>query len=79
MKNISTIVHECLNAVLEKDLSKISNTTDLIQEGLDSINFIKFIILLEEALDFTLNDSDLQIERFSTIEKILERLGSYQL
>lgn len=76
----------CLSTALEKDLSQketlqqIENLPENQSMGeisLDSISFIKFIVLLEEEFEFELNDSDLLFSNFETLENTYQTLSKY--
>lgn len=67
--NVLNISQEDVDALDEEEL--------LSEHGMDSIAFIQMIVLLEEALEIEILDSDLLIENFSSKKKISETLQKY--
>lgn len=66
-----------LEQTITKRLSEVLNReinpdydTDLTNEGMDSIVTIKLIVNLEVEFDIQIDDQDLLVENFSTINKI---------
>jgi len=69
-----------LSDTLNKDISDIKNypTDSLLKElGLDSINFVKFIVAFEEEFNIETYDSDLLLTKFETINLIFDTLKKY--
>ena len=51
------------------DLDKIEDNTLLFEEGiLDSMGLISLITFLEETFNIKINDTDLELENFKSIE-----------
>ncbi|UNL87593.1 phosphopantetheine-binding protein [Priestia koreensis] len=71
-KKIKTLIIE----VLDRELN-IDDDTDLADEGLDSISTVELILLLEEELKLEVDDSDLIIENFITVNHIVKLLQHY--
>lgn len=67
--NVLNISQEDVDALAEEEL--------LSEHGMDSITFIQMIVLLEEALEIEILDSDLLIENFSSKKKIFKTLQKY--
>lgn len=59
-------------------LPLIQLDTDLYSIGMDSLLFIQLIVLLETAYSIEIDDEDLLIERFSTINQIIHTLEKYE-
>ena len=75
-------IYGCLAQVLELECDEIINLSidaKLSEKGLDSLHFIQMIILLEETFDIEINDSDLLISNFETIENIFKTLTKYEV
>ncbi|UFJ42465.1 phosphopantetheine-binding protein [Brevibacillus humidisoli] len=51
--------------------------TDLLDLGLDSINFVRLIVLLEERLSIRIADDDVLLAHFSTPARIDQLLNRY--
>lgn len=71
---------DCIANALEitsDDAVTLGEEELLSEHGMDSITFIQMIVLLEEALEIEILDSDLLIENFSSKKKILETLQKY--
>lgn len=67
-------IAEKLSEVLNRDV-KISNDTDLRNEGLDSLKTIELIVGLEVVFEIEIDDQDLLVENFSTINRIASLLA----
>ena len=70
-------IKSVLARTFKSDTAKFSLHDDLINFGLNSINFIKFIILLEEEFDLEFYDSDIMINNFKSIHDIEKTLSKY--
>lgn len=71
-----------LEQVITKKISEVLNRaadidfeTDLRNGGLDSIKTIEFIVNLEVEFDIQIDDQDLLVENFSTINKVTKLLS----
>ena len=69
-------VPECerktLADILEVDLLEISNDYNLVDSGIDSISFIKLIILIENTFLIEFADEDLSVFNLSTLDEIIK-------
>lgn len=77
----ANVIFSLLADVLGMDTEQLRCTdphTDLTELGLTSIQFIRFIVAVEDALDIEIADSDLLISNFQTIGDILQTLSAYQ-
>lgn len=59
------------------ELNKMTGDDLLTQIGLDSINVIYVIGAIEEEFGFSFADEDLLIDKFETINKIVEMIKKY--
>ncbi len=59
------------------EFSEINDNTDLREHGLDSISSIELIVMLEGEYDICVEDEDLLIENFNTVEKLMLLLEKY--
>jgi acyl carrier protein len=69
-----------LAEVLDKPIGEIREIppTQLLSEnGMDSLGFIRFVVLLEEEFGITIDDSDLLTENFGTLEAVQKTLAKY--
>ncbi|MGM1049383.1 MAG: phosphopantetheine-binding protein [Bacillota bacterium] len=66
---IEVTIEECLREVLRPGVT-FSQDIDLVPLGLDSINFIRLVILLEEKFEIELPDELIVLDQFSTVSKI---------
>lgn len=57
------------------DVSSISLQDSLEDIGLDSINFIMLIVMLEDAFGIQIPEDKLEYKNFQTIEKIQKSIG----
>lgn len=68
-------IKEALREVMEDNSLKLDDTTNIITEvGLDSIQTIEFLLVLEEKLGTEFDYENLQYEMFESIEKLAEEL-----
>lgn len=68
-------IKEALREVMEDNSLKLDDTTNIITEvGLDSIQTIEFLLVLEEKLGKEFDYENLQYEMFESIEKLAEEL-----
>lgn len=75
-----TTVYAILSKILEQDkrfIEDFSVYESLTNIGLDSMHFIKLIVELENFFNIEFRDSDLTINKFSTISNILQTLEKY--
>lgn len=73
-----------LIAVLKEKLSELDGITAPIEDiktddllvtlGIDSITFIRLVVMLEEVLNIVFDDEVLSIDRLGTLEDIAEYL-----
>lgn len=61
----------------EDQLIKTPVDTKLSELGLDSIQFIQFIVALEEKFNIEVLDSDLMVSNFQTIDTLYQTLEKY--
>lgn len=59
------------------ELAKLPRNTLLTQMGLGSIQFIQFVVMLEDDLGIELLDSDLLLSNFQTLEALYATLQKY--
>jgi len=79
MKHEQKITESIANVlnISPEDVAMLGEEELLSEHGMDSITFIQMIVLLEEALEIEILDSDLLIENFSSKKKISETLQKY--
>ena len=75
-------IYKLLATVLEVDLQQIldfplSEPLEIL--GMDSMNMIRFILLLEEHYDNVFLNSDLILSNFSTLKRLFLTLKKYQI
>lgn len=72
---IVEIVSELLQI---EDIDEIYSTKDLREIGMDSILFIQLVIEIENKLNIELDDEDLLIDNFLTIDSIMNMVDKYE-
>ena len=79
MKHEHKITESIANVlnISQEAVDELGEEALLSEHGMDSIAFIQMIVLLEEALEIEILDSDLLIENFSSKKKISETLQKY--
>lgn len=63
---------EIVADILEVDPLEISNDYNLVDSGIDSISFIKLIILIENSFLIEFADEDLSVFNLSTLDEIMK-------
>ncbi|MBO8162787.1 MAG: acyl carrier protein [Brevibacillus sp.] len=66
----------CLNETLQRQID-LAEDTDLVGLGLDSINFVRLIVLLEERFSIRIADQDVLLANFGTPRRIDRLLARY--
>lgn len=61
----------------ESEFLKLEDKADLREHGLDSISSIELIVMLENEFNISVDDDDLLIDNFNTIEKLMILLDKY--
>ena len=77
MKNIIIDILKKQTNVDSKAWDILGDDDDLTQFGFNSLVVIKVDIALEDRFQFTLDDNDLLMDNFTTINKIINLLKKY--
>lgn len=75
---LKSIVTEKVNEVLYVKISG-EDGDDLFEKGLDSISFIRIIVLLEDELNIEIEDDDILLENFHSIDMICNLIHKYKV
>lgn len=67
-EEIRQSIIECVKETL--DLETVDEQQPLKNIGLDSMNFIRLIVLLEEVFNIEINDEDIELDKFQSIDSI---------
>ncbi len=62
----------------EDDAEQITEDTDLLEYGLDSMTCVEVVVNLEEEFGITVDEEDLLVENMSTIGKIKDLVEKYE-
>ena len=62
----------------EDDAEQITEDTDLLEYGLDSMTCVEVVVNLEEEFGITADEEDLLVENMSTIGKIKDLVEKYE-
>ncbi len=62
----------------EDDAEQITEDTDLLEYGLDSMTCVEVVVNLEEEFGITVDEEDLLVENMSTIGKIKDLIEKYE-
>lgn len=79
---LHTEVFEIVASLLNKEVSdmRLSMETNLLELGINSVDYIRIVVALESKLNIEFDDEDLNYERFNTIDDIIyyvqERYGT---
>lgn len=74
-KNIVKILDETVGNQLSKSAFDLDPNADLFDYGLDSIGFINIIIALENEFNIFIDQDDLDLAQFSTINNIQQYIS----
>lgn len=69
-------VIKILAEVLEKSEDDIQNMGSFSDMDINSLNFIKIIVLLEDMFEIEFDDNYLSYEKFSTIDSMVDYIKS---
>ena len=72
LENIQRTVIEIINNNMENAILENQIDDDLSQLGMDSINFIRIVVALEEVFDIEIPDEYLLITEMNTITKMVQ-------
>ena len=72
-------LNDIINRVLknDEDSVEISEDTNLLELGLNSLNAIEMIVYLEDEFEIEIGDEELILENLSSIKKICDMLKRY--
>lgn len=70
------VVIACLEPLFN-GMSEISLDSDLLELGMDSMNFIRLVVNLEEQFDIEIKDEDITLANFSSVNSILNIVENY--
>ena len=62
----------------EDDAKQITEDTELLEYGLDSMTCVEMVVNLEEEFGITVDEEDLLVENMSTISKIKDLVEKYE-
>jgi acyl carrier protein len=75
-QQVLKILSETINVDINK-LADVKPEDDLRDWGLDSLKSIDVIVALENEFNIAIEDEDLLIDNFNTIEKIIQLIKKY--
>lgn len=74
------IILDCLAKTLKLTNAEVQNIrmdVELSTIGLSSIDFVSFVVELENALGIEVRDSDLVMEKFKTLDCVIKTVSAY--
>ncbi len=74
------LIFKCLSEILAVDIDELKAfdlDAELTELGMTSLMFVSFIVRIEEVLNIEVFDSDLMLDNFSTLRKLLQTLKKY--
>jgi len=72
-------VIEIIQEIIPDKSKQIGRNSQLIEElGFDSVNILELITTIEEKFGISLQDEDLELENFKSVETILALLVKYK-
>lgn len=73
INNVISIIKETISIDEGVD---ISSNTEISSLGINSLNFLKIIVEIEEAYDIEFDDNELNFDYFNTIESVVKLIDS---
>lgn len=73
---ILQILSEVLK-VEENELMQFDENVELMYWGLDSLNAIEVIVMLEDSFNISIDDEDLLIDNINTVNKLIALVEKY--
>jgi acyl carrier protein len=70
MVRLLTLLNDTIGKQLTKPIHEIDKDENLFQMGLNSIGFISLIIEIEKCFGIHIEQDDLDLENFNTVNKI---------
>lgn len=64
------------NIELEVSAENIEGNKDLVDYGMESVNYMKIVVAIENEFDIRFTDEELVISNFETIDKIVAIIDS---
>lgn len=68
---IELVIRKCLKMLLHININDINNEQYLEDIGLDSLNMVRLIVMLEEKFDIVFDIENLVSSNFESINKII--------
>ncbi|MFB7814479.1 acyl carrier protein [Paenibacillus chitinolyticus] len=66
---MEAVIIEHVKQILPQQI-EIEPTTKLLETGIDSMSFIRLVVLLEEAFNIVIEDEVILLENFTSVETI---------
>ncbi|MFC9775803.1 MULTISPECIES: acyl carrier protein [Paenibacillus] len=66
---MEAVIIEHVKQILPQQI-EIEPTTKLLETGIDSMSFIRLVVLLEEAFNIVIEDEEILLENFTSVETI---------
>ncbi|MGA5691429.1 acyl carrier protein [Cytobacillus pseudoceanisediminis] len=69
-KDIEQTIVDCIKPLIQAE-QEINATTNLLELGMDSMNFIRLVVSLEEEFDIEIPDEEILLVNFMNVDSIL--------
>ncbi|MBV6713671.1 acyl carrier protein [Paenibacillus chitinolyticus] len=66
---MEAVIIEHVKQILPQQI-EIEPTTKLLETGIDSMSFIRLVVLLEEAFNIVIEDEEILLDNFTSVETI---------
>lgn len=76
VEKIYKIIEDVLKLTAE-EIEKVTEDTDLIEVGMDSLNAIEVVVNIENEFDIQVEDEDLLLSNISTVRLLQELVNKY--
>jgi acyl carrier protein len=73
--SIEEVVVKSLHEII--DTTNVNSKTNLLELGMDSMNFIRLVVQLEDEFDIEIPDEEIFLDNFSDIEKICQLVARF--
>lgn len=75
--DVNKIIIYCITEITSLETSDINTEDTLLSLGIDSLMTVELVISIEDNLQITFEDSDLDSENFKTVQSVIDIVRKY--
>ncbi len=75
--DINKTIISCITEITSLETSDINTEDTLLSLGIDSLMTVELVISIEDNLQITFEDSDLDSENFKTVQSVIDIVRKY--